>query len=124
MYKFSLNRTIAFSRKKFFENHGRFSELQEKPIISSFVTSSQKTVTDFAKNKNCSYLQLTDSAFILGSEEKIPKLSLSSASSLLNRSWQNRFCISVSKNRQSKSSSLLPRLLFETTLIWEILNMT
>jgi len=123
MYKNSLNRTIAFSRMKFFENHGRFSELQEKPITNSLVTSSQKTVTDFAKNNNCSYLQLPDSAFILGSEEKIPKLSLSSAS-ILNRNWQNRFCISVSKNRQSKSSSPLSRLMFKKTLIWEILNMT
>ena len=123
MYKNSLNRTITFSRMKVFEIQGRISELQENLITNLSVTFSQKPVADFAKNKNCSNLQLLNSAFILGSEEKIPEMNLSSVSTL-NRSWQNRFCISVSTNRLAKISSPLPRLLFETTLIWEILNMT
>ena len=123
MYKKSLNRTITSSRMTVFENQGRFSELQKKRITNFLVTFSQKPVADFAKNKNCSNLQLSNSAFIMGSEEKIPEMNLSSVSTI-NRSWQNRFCISVSKNRQAKFSSPLPRLLFETTLIWEILNMT
>jgi hypothetical protein len=124
MYKKnSLNKTTILSRMKVFENHERVPELQETPITKLLVAFSQKPVVNFAKNKSCSNLQFSDSAFILGSEEKIPKLSLSSVS-ILNRSWQNRFCISVSKNRQEKISSPLPRLLFETTLIWEILNMT
>ena len=123
MYKNCFNRTITFSRMKVFENHGRVSELQKNPITNLSVASSQKPVADFAKNKNCSNLQSPDSAFILGSEEKFLEMNLSSVSTF-NRSWQNRFCISVSKNRQAKISSPLPRLLFETTLIWEILNMT
>ena len=123
MYKNSLNRTITFSRMKVFENQARIPESQEKPITNLLVTISQKPVADFAKNKNCSNLQLPNSAFILGSEEKIPEMNLSSVSTF-NRSWLNRFCIRVSKNRQAKFSSPLPRLLFETTLIWEILNMT
>ena len=123
MYKNCFNRTITFSRMKIFENHGRISELQKNPITNASVASSQKPVADFAKNKNCRNLQLPDSAFILGSEEKIPEINLSSAS-MFNRIWLKRFCISVSKNRQAKFSSPLPRLLFEANLIWEMLNMT
>ena len=123
MYKNSLNTTITFSRMMVFENQGRISELQEKPITNSLVLFSQKPVTDFEKNNNCSNLLLHNSAFILGSEEKIPEMNISLVSTF-NRSWQNRFCTSVSKNRQAKISSPSPRLLFGTTLIWEILNMT
>ena len=122
MYKKRLNRTTTLSGMMVFENQGRVSQPQEKPITYSLATYLQKPVVDFSKNKNCSNLQLLDSAFILGSEEKIPELSLLSVSTL-NRNWQNRFCIGVSKNRQEKISSPLPRLLFETTLIWGILNM-
>jgi hypothetical protein len=123
MYEKSLNRTNTFSGMMVFENQGRISELQEKRITNSLMAFSQKPVADFAEKINCSNLQLSYSAFILGSEEKFPEMNLSSVSTF-NRSWQNRFCISVSKNRQAKISSPLPRLLFGTTLIWEILNMT
>ena len=122
MYKNSLSKTITFSRMKVSENQGRISELQERPITNLLATFSQKPVTDFAKIY-CRNLQLHNSAFIFGSEEKIPEMNLSSAS-ILKRSWQNRFCISVSKNRLEKIFSSLPQILFETTLIREILNMT
>ena len=123
MNKNCLKRTITFSRMMVFEDQGRTSEIKEKSINNSLMTFSKKPVADFAKNKNCSNLQSSDSAFILGSEEKIPEMNLSSVSTL-NSNWQNRFCISVSKNGLAKISSPIPRLSFETTLIWEILNMT
>jgi hypothetical protein len=107
---------------KVFDTQGRLAGFQEGPIPNGLVTISQKPVTDFAKNEFCSNLQLHNSAFILGSEEKIPEVNSSSAFTF-NKSWQNRFCFSVSQNRKAKNFLSLPLPLSGTILIWEILNM-
>ena len=96
MYKKGFNRTNTFSGMMVFESHERISELKENLITDLLMDSSQKPKCDCVKNKNCRNLQLPENAFILGSEEKIPEMNLPSVS-ILNRSWQNRFCISVSK---------------------------
>ena len=101
------NRTVTSSRMMVFEVQGRLVELWAN--TNKLAVIAQKPVTGFVENKCLSKQKLHNSVFIPGLEERICEANLLPAFTP-EKSRQNRFCISVSKNKQAITFNHLRRL--------------
>lgn len=107
------NRTVTFSRMMVFDVQGRLVEFSARPIPNGLAAIAQKPVTGLVENECLSKQKLHNSVFIPGLEERIHEANLLPAFTP-DKSRQNRFCISVSQNKQAITFKHLRRPLSKT----------